>query len=155
MSQKQYLRRVRRALTADRATRAAILRDLQEIFASAAEHGQSEAEVIDRLGPPVDFARAAEEQLGVDRPRRLRRRMLLCTLPAAALSVLFLALFGLFRSFPPHSSVGVIGGADGPTAIFVTSAPISPAALVPLLCAVLFAAVALLSLLHYFRQKRR
>ena len=154
MTQTQYIHRVRRALTAPRATRDTILRDLQEIFASAAEHGQSEAEVIDRLGPPVDFARAAEEQLGVDRPRRLRRRMLLCTLPAAALSALFLALFGLFRSFPPHSSVGVIGGADGPTANYVTSAPSSPAAPALLLLALLCAVFAILSFLLYLRKHR-
>lgn len=153
MSQKQYIRRVRRTLVSGRTNRAAILRDLEEIFSSAAEHGQSTAEVIDRLGPPEDFARAAEEQLGVDRPRLLRRRMLLCALPAGLLAVALFLFSRLYTFISPSSSVGVIGGADGPTAILIASQPLPGSGAVPLLLSLLCAGLAVWAVVRYFRKR--
>ena len=145
MSQKQYIRRVRRTLASGRTNRAAILRDLEEIFSSAAEHGQSTAEVIDRLGPPEDFARAAEEQL--------RRRMLLCALPAGLLAVALFLFSRLYAFISPSSSVGVIGGADGPTAILIASQPLPGSGAVPLLLSLLCAGLAVWAVVRYFRKR--
>lgn len=47
---KQYIRQVRKDLHIPRSAKAEVVRDLQEIFASAAEHGESEQQVAERLG---------------------------------------------------------------------------------------------------------
>ena len=48
----QYIRQIRKDLHIPRSAKAEVVRDLQEIFASAAEHGESEQQVAERLGPP-------------------------------------------------------------------------------------------------------
>ena len=53
---KQYIRQVRKDLHIPRSAKTEVVRDLQEIFASAAEHGESEQQVAERLGPPREFA---------------------------------------------------------------------------------------------------
>ena len=52
MNRQAYIRRVKRALILPRRQKAEILRDLSEIFASAREHGESDAQIIARLGAP-------------------------------------------------------------------------------------------------------
>ena len=47
---KQYIRQVRKDLHIPRSAKTEVVRDLQEIFASAAEHGESEQQVAERLG---------------------------------------------------------------------------------------------------------
>ncbi len=51
----QYLAEVAKRLNVPRSKRKEILRDLSEAFASAAEHGESEEQVVQRLGTPQDF----------------------------------------------------------------------------------------------------
>ena len=52
----RYIRRVKRALHAPRKIKMEVTRDLEEIFASAMEHGETEQQVIARLGTPKEFA---------------------------------------------------------------------------------------------------
>ena len=52
-AKEQYIRQVKKALTVPRAKKDEILRDLQEAFDSALEHGETEQEVIERLGSPT------------------------------------------------------------------------------------------------------
>ncbi len=84
----QYIRQVEKELKAPRKIKGEVLRDLQEAFASALEHGETEAQVIQRLGTPKEFANSAAEQLGLDPARGKRRKQLLagllCLLAAAA-----------------------------------------------------------------------
>ena len=47
---KQYVRQVRKDLHIPRSAKTEVVRDLQEIFASAAEHGESEQQVAARSG---------------------------------------------------------------------------------------------------------
>ncbi len=114
--EEQYIKAVERALALPRRKRREVLDDLREIFASAREHGEPEAAVLERLGPPEDFASGVEEQLGVDRSRLFRRRLVL----AGAAAALAAAAWGLLawigaRRLPE----GVIGQADAMTAIQV------------------------------------
>lgn len=46
----EYLRQVEKELRLPRRKRQEVLRDLREIFESAREHGESEADVVERLG---------------------------------------------------------------------------------------------------------
>ena len=57
----QYIKQVSRELTVPRKQRKDILRDLEEAFASAKEHGETEEQVIERLGEPSEFAAEMSE----------------------------------------------------------------------------------------------
>ena len=59
----QYIRQVAHHLSLPRKQKREVLRDLQEIFASALEHGESENQVIARLGDPQEYARGVEAPL--------------------------------------------------------------------------------------------
>ena len=59
----EYIRQVGRRLRLRRKQKTAVLRDLEEIFASAYEHGETEEQVIQRLGPPSEYAASVEGQL--------------------------------------------------------------------------------------------
>lgn len=55
----RYIKQVKKefGLCLSRKKRNEIIRDLNEIFASALEHGETEQQVIERLGTPNDFAK--------------------------------------------------------------------------------------------------
>ena len=74
----RYIRQVGRKLQVPRNMRKEIFRDLEEIFASALENGETEQQVIDRLGTPEEFAASTAEQLGINTAAlRRRKRMAL------------------------------------------------------------------------------
>ena len=153
---KQYIRSVNRTLVCSARQKKEILRDLEEIFTSAADHEETEAEVIERLGSPENYAMAAEEGMGVNRKTVLRRRALLGILPPAILTPVLFLLYKSARPFSYHEqmSVGIIGGADGPTSILISTSPTNPltAPLLLGLC-ILCAAAALFALVWYLRKK--
>ena len=62
----QYIRQVEKELPIPRRAKREVIRDLREIFASALEHGETEQQVIGRLGTPREFAESTAEQLGID-----------------------------------------------------------------------------------------
>lgn len=74
---KRYISRVRRKLTLPQGKKKEVMRDLEEIFATAAARGESEAETISRLGAPDEYARETEAAFGID-GARLRRKRLVC-----------------------------------------------------------------------------
>lgn len=118
MKQK-YLRKVKNALP--RKLRAQVLRDLEEIFASAAEHGETEEQVIERLGCPCNFVKEAALQLGVDLEKRKIRRFTAAGITAVIVAVIFGISYLRIRMLQSEAaSIGIIGGADGPTAILIS-----------------------------------
>lgn len=52
----EYLRQVEKELRLPRRKKQEVLRDLREIFESAREHGESEADVMERLGSAAEYA---------------------------------------------------------------------------------------------------
>lgn len=117
----QYIRQVKKELRVPRNIKAEILRDLDEIFAAGEEHGQTRAQVIERLGPPKEFADCAAEQFGVDpsAPRR-RGRMISGALFAALAAAAFAMYAAAKFSKAPD---GAIGQADAMTNIQIAGAP--------------------------------
>ena len=112
-----YIKQVKRALHAPRKRKNEIVRDLDELFAAAREHGESEAQLIARLGAPGEFARSMEEQLGIAGTGRRNTAIaaaVLAVMAAAALILRAAARTGR----PPE---GAIGGADAMTSILVVS----------------------------------
>ena len=79
----QYIKQVEKELCLPRNEKKEVVRDLNEVFASALEHGETEQQVIERLGTPKEFAENTAEQLGIDihkitsfNPARLRTYIL-------------------------------------------------------------------------------
>lgn len=108
-----------------------MIRDLQELFDSAVEHGETEEEVIARLGSPKEYVYHIHEQLGkmdeIQKRRKTRIRMGILWLLAV---VLFLAGgIPLYLRTPAH----MIGQADAMTQIQVSGSWIDPAWILMLL----------------------
>lgn len=148
---KQYIRQVRKDLHIPRSAKAEVERDLQEIFASAAEHGESEQQVAERLGTPREFADRTAEQFGFDPAARRRQNRLL----QIAISLAVAAAFALYAAaaaqrVPP----GAIGQADAMTNIRVEGAGFDVTLLL-LAAGVLAAAFAILQLIRAARSGRR
>lgn len=122
----QYIHEVERLLPLPRQAKKEVLRDLEEAFASAAEHGETESQLIQRLGSPKEFVESLNEQLGFERlsGEIWKRKQIIAIVCAAILSLLCLGVYSAAKAMGMSrmiESLGVIGGADGPTAIFVTS----------------------------------
>lgn len=121
----EYIRRVGRLLALPRRQKREVLRDLEEIFASAAEHGETEAQAAERLGPPEDYARTLAAQF----PRRGVGKALLGLVLSAASCGVCAALFAWRQSMSLPGNA--IGGAVGSTGIQVAGGfDLSPALLV-------------------------
>ena len=52
----QYIKQVEKELSLPHKAKKEVVRDLNEVFASALEHGEPEQQVIQRLGKPKEFA---------------------------------------------------------------------------------------------------
>ncbi|MFR8088810.1 MAG: DUF1700 domain-containing protein [Lachnospirales bacterium] len=128
---RQYIQRVKRALCLSKEEKQEMIRDLQELFDSAVEHGETEEEVIARLGSPKEYVYHIHEQLGkmdeIQKRRKTRIRMGILWLLAV---VLFLAGgIPLYLRTPAH----MIGQADAMTQIQVSGSWIDPAWILMLL----------------------
>lgn len=148
---KQYIRQVRKDLHIPRSAKAEVERDLQEIFASAAEHGESEQQVAERLGTPREFADRTAEQFGFDPAARRRQNRLL----QIAISLAVAAAFALYAAaaaqrVPP----GAIGQADAMTNIRIEGTGFDVTLLL-LAAGILAAAFAILQLIRAARSGRR
>lgn len=123
----QYIKQVKKNLVVSGNAKKEVVRDLEEIFASAAEHGESEGLVIERLGAPEEYAQEASRAFGCESKGQKAQIGIILKVLVAALSLVFgvfsVVLYGLTKS--PLSSVGIIGGADGPTTIILAN-PSSP-----------------------------
>lgn len=127
---KDYIRQVKNELSLSSKQKKEIIRDLEEAFASALEHGETELQVVERLGSPDDFAANIHEQLGVRPVIGRKKKRLLQATAAAALSALLFSLSLLIKAArAPHN---VIGQADAMTAIRVEGAVADPAMLLAL-----------------------
>ena len=121
----QYIRQVKKALNLPREQKAEVLRDLDEAFASALEHGETERQVIERLGgeisiydtldlgTPDEFADSIHEQLGIACPDRRGRKRRICIALTAIVSAIAFAIAFFMRAERPAQNI--IGQADAMT----------------------------------------
>ena len=96
----EYLRQVEKELRLPRRKKQEVLRDLREIFESAREHGESEADMVERLGSAAEYAAA------VSVPLCGKRRPLLCC------RLLFWRWLPFLRQ--PGGSFPCVQGGNGP-----------------------------------------
>lgn len=144
-----YIKKVKKSLMIPASKRKAVLRDLEEAFASAAEHGETEQQVIARLGTPEQFAAGIEEQLGIDHAKRLKTRTIIWTTICLVIAVIgFFVYLTIRQQQELNGALGIIGGADGPTAIIV-SGPGLDIPLIMLTIAVVAVVVAVVMIIRY------
>ena len=144
MNRERYLRAVRRRLDMPKQLKDRVMADFASSIQARCEDGQEDAAILAELGSPKHTARELNQQMREYTYRKSPWRWV--CLGLAALSTLCLAYKGLLglllmlfnKTYNAAASIGVIGGADGPTAIFITtSTDANPAAVIYALALVL------------------
>ena len=119
MDEKQlarYLRAVRRHLALPKKMKDRVMDDLRSSIGERREAGQTDEEIFAAFGPAKQAAAELTAQLPDCALRKSPWRFVCLGAAALALLVGILKAVTNLRGF---ASVGVIGGADGPTAIFI------------------------------------
>lgn len=126
---KKYTNEVERRLNLPSEIKARVMSDFISSIAARREAGQSDEEIMAELGSPKKVAAELNEQMKEFACKKNPWRFaflalaswgLLKILPGIWANVLML-IWNIQASFSPDVSVGIIGGADGPTAIFLTN----------------------------------
>lgn len=107
---KQYIKQVEKELFLPRKVKKEIMRDLNEVFSSALEHGETEQQVIQRLGGPKEFADNTAEQFGVDNTTLKKRKDMISIFVALVFSVVSFSIYAVTRL--GKAPEGAIGQAD-------------------------------------------
>ena len=128
MNMEKYLRSVRRRLNMPKAIKDRVMTDFRSSVEARLEDGQSMETILAELGSPKDAAAELNRQMQEYTYKKSPWRW--GCLVLAIISGFCLAYRGLpglllmlFNKANNATSVGIIGGADGPTAIFVTTSP--------------------------------
>ena len=124
---KKYLQAVRRRLNMPKELKDRVMADFSGSITARLENGQCQADILAELGNPRQAAADLNEQMKDYTYQKSPWRW--GALALAIVSGLCLACRGLpglllmlFNKANNAASVGIIGGADGPTALFVTTA---------------------------------
>ena len=128
---KNYVNAVERRLNLPREIKARVMSDFQSSIVARREAGQTDEEIYAELGTPAKAAADLNEQMKDYTYRKSPWRFLFLGIAAiGGVRLLydgFVSLIGYFilrRELVQSggaATIGVIGGADGPTAIFVTT----------------------------------
>ena len=117
----QYIKQVEKELSLPRKMKKEVVRDLNEVFASAMEHGETEQQIIQRLGTPKEFADSTAEQFGIDNTKSKKRNGIISTLAALVIAVAA-AFSGYAVAQSGKVPEGAIGQADAATNIQIEGA---------------------------------
>ena len=149
----QYIRQAEKELHLSRKKKEEVVLDLEEIFSSAMEHGETAQQVIERLGTPKEFADSAAAQFGVDHAaRRKRKELLSCVMALLIAAAAFLLHAAARIGKVPE---GAIGQADAMTNIRIESAfPFHPAQII-LIVGIMAAVFAAIRMIRTVRKNRR
>ena len=128
---KKYTTAIERRLHMPRDIRARVMSDFISAVEARREAGMSDEEIYQEFGTPKQASSELSEQMKEYTYRKSPWRILFLLAAVAGAWELFgfVLSWVLYLSIPdPHfklqetASLGIIGGADGPTAIFVTTA---------------------------------
>lgn len=147
----KYINQVNSELAVSKKQKKEVLRDLNEVFTSALEHGETEQQVIERLGSPKDFADNIHEQLGIDCLAQQRRKNFLHITIAALVAVVSFSISFLMKAL--RIPQNVIGQADTMTSIKIEGMAIDPVALFSLLGIVAVVVVIILAVRYILKNK--
>ena len=93
----QYIKQVEKELSLPHKAKKEVVRDLNEVFASALEHGETEQQVIQRLGTPKEFADSTAEQFGIDNASSKKRKGIISALVALIVAVVAFSIYAVTR----------------------------------------------------------
>ena len=116
----QYIKQVEKELSLPRKMKKEVVRDLNEVFASAMEHGETEQQIIQRLGTPKEFADSTAEQFGIDNTKSKKRNGIISTLAALVIAAAAFSVYVVTQSGKVPE--GAIGQADATTNIQIEGA---------------------------------
>lgn len=117
---KKYINQVQKRLHLPHKEKAEVLRDLNEIFDSALEHGETEQQVIERLGAPKDFADNAAEQFGIGNAVPPKRKGIVASVAALIIAAASFAIYAVIKA--GEAPKGAIGQASAVTNIHIEDA---------------------------------
>ena len=149
----QYIRQVEKELPIPRRTKREVIRDLREIFASALEHGETEQQVIGRLGTPREFAESTAEQLGIDITTSQNQKSRIWGIAALTAAAAAFAAYGITQS--GETVRGAIGQANAMTNIKIGEGFSADIPGLLLATGILAAAAAVVQLVRSASRKRR
>lgn len=127
---KKYVKAVQRRLALPREIRDRVMSDFSSSIQARRESGMSDEQIYEELGTPKKAAADLNEQMKEYTYRKSPWRFLFiaCALYGAMellgsviAWIAFLAIADPVLRPTEAASIGIIGGADGPTAIFVTT----------------------------------
>ncbi len=123
---KKYCNAVERRLNLPRDVKSRVMNDFSSSISARREAGETDEQIYAELGTPKEAAALLNEQMKEYAYHKSKWRWL--ALAAAVLGWLMLAYNGvvgllahMLNAAINSPSVGIVGGADGPTAIFVTT----------------------------------
>lgn len=103
----QYIKQVKKELNLSRKEKKDVARDLDEIFSSAMEHGETERQVIERLGTPKEFADNTAEQFGVDNLESRKRKGIISSLAALLIAAAAFIIYAAAKiGKAPEEAIG-------------------------------------------------
>ena len=127
---KKYMTAIERKLNLPQAVKVRVMSDLMSSVAARREAGQTDDAIYAELGTPRAVAAELNEQMKEYAYTKSNWRWAaLAGMIVAAWKLIFQSVAGLVvwlvnLSVSESASLGLIGGADGPTAIFVTTAAV-------------------------------
>ena len=116
----EYIKQVEKELFLSRKEKKDVMRDLNEVFASALEHGETEQQVIQRLGTPKEFADSIAEQFGIDNNNSKRQKGIISALVAFLMAAVAFSIYAVTRL--GKALERTIGQADATTNIQIQGA---------------------------------
>lgn len=90
----------------------------EEILADMMENGQDEKEAIAKIGSPEQIAKEILENTPVENFRK-KDTIGRCLVLASMILILFAAISAIRARQMMNAAISIIGGADGPTSIFI------------------------------------
>lgn len=101
----QYIKQVSKKLNVSKDRKKEIIRDLEEAFASAIEHGETEQQVIDRMGSPEEFAASMCEM----DYHNGKKKGVVGAVISISVAVLSFVIYGVTKSQqPPEGAIGYV-----------------------------------------------
>ena len=120
----------------------------EEMISDMTEHNMTEAEAVARIGSPKDAAREILESASAGDLRSKNTAGIVLT--AASAVLIAVSLYLTWKTSSPNAAVSIIGGADGPTSIFIAGRISRPVLLYAATAGVLMATI-----LYYIRRRCR
>lgn len=149
----QYIKQVEKELCLPRKAKQEVVRDLNEVFSSALEHGETEQQVIERLGTPKEFAENTAEQLGIDSTAPQKRKGIITSVVSLVVAVAAFIVYAVAQM--QRVPDGAIGQADAQTNIQVEGAFSLDLSQIILAFGIIAAVIAVIQIVRTVRKNRR